>query len=71
VRAVEQFTRTPAEWAEFKQEERRRTLAALFCLLAQARDERAEWYVWATEGQPRLTDEEYERVKDSRPRKRT
>lgn len=47
---------------EAEQRERARNLAELMAELREARDTRAEWYVWVAEGRPLLTEEEYARV---------
>lgn len=63
VRSSAQITRTPEEYLDFKARERRFTLGLLLEELAEARELRPEWYVWATEGQPTLTREAYARLR--------
>jgi hypothetical protein len=51
--------------------ERQRTLSALMADLRFARETRAEWYRWVTDGMPRLSQQEYEQVGKRRARKPT
>ena len=71
MRSADRISRTPSEYADFKADERRRTLSRLLGSLRRTRDRREEWYVWVVEGQPILTAEQYEKVGTRRPRKRT
>jgi len=70
MRSAEQVSRTPEQWADYKQAKRRRTPRDLLASLLRAREQRAEWYVWVVEGMPRLTVEQYEAVKAKRARRR-
>jgi hypothetical protein len=45
---------------------RKRVLRDLLNHLGRVRAQRPEWYVWATEGQPILSEERYEAVRCQR-----
>jgi hypothetical protein len=45
-RSAEQLSRSPGDYRDHKQEERRRILAALLAELERARHQGAPWYRW-------------------------
>lgn len=67
VRSAEQISRTVDEYRDFRSAERQAILSAHLAAMEKVRAERPEWYVWATEGQPRLTAGEYDAAKAKRP----
>lgn len=66
MRSAEQIGRTVEEWRDFKSAERQRILREHLAAMERVRAERPEWYVWATEGQPVLSAEQYEAVRAKR-----
>lgn len=59
MRSAEQLRRTPREWKDHEQVERERLCAEVIEIFREARESRAEWYVWLENGCPRLTPDQY------------
>lgn len=55
-------TLTRGRYTETDESRRRRVLGELLTELRALRSARPEWYVWAVEGQPRLSEDEYAAV---------
>lgn len=62
VRPAGRVSRTPREWIDHQQQERERILGQLLRELRHARETGAEWYRWIRDGQPQLSEAEYQAV---------
>jgi len=69
MRSSAQISRSPAEWAERQRDERQRALRGLLVYLQAHRHE--HWYRWVTEGQPVLSQAEYDAEQKARRRRRS
>lgn len=60
MRSAKQIGSTVSEWHELQRTERAQTLAALLAELERSHDE--PWYRWILDGQPALSQAEYDEV---------
>jgi hypothetical protein len=68
MRSAEQIGRTVSEYQEWMRQQRQQALRLHLAEMERCRRERHEWYVWATEGQPVLSETDYAAVSNRRKR---